>query len=161
MSNNLDPISMTMGWLVGRRIAGQRGKKQKEPIAYLYNGVRLPKLPEWDKETYPYAVIGYMVNLKVAYLFCGEVEFKISVGTLGSPDTVFLHPTATTTILIYSYEHGQSGWTEIPPLKSEYAEYEVVWSATPNNYFAWANHDVLNEDNTVYLIASEPIPVYE
>lgn len=32
---------------------------QKEPVAYLYNGVILPALPEWDRETYPYLVIDY------------------------------------------------------------------------------------------------------
>ncbi|MBR5862186.1 MAG: hypothetical protein IKZ08_02550 [Bacteroidales bacterium] len=32
---------------------------KKEPIAYLYNGVQLPKLPEWDKEQYPYAAVYY------------------------------------------------------------------------------------------------------
>lgn len=36
----IDPISMTMGWLVGRRIAGQRGKPDvPEVIATLENGV--------------------------------------------------------------------------------------------------------------------------
>ena len=30
---------------------------EREPVAFLYNGVRLPKLPEWDSEKYPYAVI--------------------------------------------------------------------------------------------------------
>jgi hypothetical protein len=25
----------------------------------------------------------------------------------------------------------------------------------------WTSHDILNEDGTVYLAASEPIPVYE
>jgi hypothetical protein len=52
----MDKTSLTLGWLVGRRIAGQR-TKQKTPIAYLYNGVQLPPLPEWDREKYPYAVI--------------------------------------------------------------------------------------------------------
>ena len=28
-----------------------------EPVAYLYGGVRLPKLPEWDETVYPYAII--------------------------------------------------------------------------------------------------------
>lgn len=31
-SEPIDPTSMLLGWLVGRRIAGQRGKQQKEPI---------------------------------------------------------------------------------------------------------------------------------
>ena len=26
---------------------------------YLYNGVELPELPEWDKNTYPYACISH------------------------------------------------------------------------------------------------------
>ena len=45
---------------------------QKQPVAYLYNGVRLPKLPEWDRETYPYAtisVISHMTALTVTLTF--------------------------------------------------------------------------------------------
>lgn len=33
------------------------GKWELIDMNYLYNGVKLPALPEWDKETYPYAVI--------------------------------------------------------------------------------------------------------
>lgn len=43
----------------------------KEPIAYLYNGVRLPKLPEWDREVYPYAYLCriWTEGYAVAHLF--------------------------------------------------------------------------------------------
>ena len=46
----------------------------KEPVAYLYNGVRLPKLPEWDREMYPYAMIRYY-NDKDAY-FLHTVKYR-------------------------------------------------------------------------------------
>ena len=29
------------------------------------------------------------------------------------------------------------------------------------NYQIWANYDILNEDGTLYLAATDPIPVYE
>ena len=32
-------------------------KESVEPIAYSYNGTVWPALPEWDKTTYPYAIL--------------------------------------------------------------------------------------------------------
>ena len=38
------------------------------PVAYLYNGIRLPALPEWDRGVYPYA---YIVGLHPTH-FCAS-----------------------------------------------------------------------------------------
>lgn len=35
----MDKTSMILGWLAGRAIAGQRRGQEKEPVAYLENGV--------------------------------------------------------------------------------------------------------------------------
>ena len=54
----IDPTSLLMGYRVGQMIRGMRLKK--EPVAFLYNGVRLPKLP--DVEGYPFKVIYYLLD---------------------------------------------------------------------------------------------------
>jgi hypothetical protein len=42
---------------------------------YLYNGVELPALPEWDKETYPHAIIRTITNNE------GEITiYRLKVG---------------------------------------------------------------------------------
>ena len=50
--------SSVMGLILGQ-FSSPLPEVQKEPVAYLYNGVRLPALPEWDREKYPFAVIWY------------------------------------------------------------------------------------------------------
>jgi hypothetical protein len=74
----MDKTSLTLGWLVGRRIAGQRRTKlpdepEKEPIGYIYGETYdgeytwledtiygpLPSEEEWNRTEYPYAVMYY------------------------------------------------------------------------------------------------------
>lgn len=120
----------------------------KEPVAYLYNGVRLPKLPEWDKTAYPYAIIqytdlGFGVEKWRLYLFPIELVGK-------GNGAYFPHG------MTYCwYNNEDTGW---------------VYSASANHTEAaggptfeplWTNHDILNEDGTIYLAASDPVPVYE
>ena len=69
---------------------------------FLYNGVKLPALPEWDKEKYPYAAMNLGANYGVLYLLDNALMAK---------------------------------------------------------QFQWANFDILNEDGTLYLAASDPVPV--
>lgn len=158
-----DPFWMTMGWMVGRMIAGMRGKR--EPVAYLYNGVRLPKLPEWDKTVYPYAVIslfendyhkGYIMDISATHYVAAEVY----PGHVGNSLTI------TTPAMCYSLQDSGGENTTSP---------DGAWVLTSDlsgeteNYFRsgkyyslfWANYDVSGSDGTVYLAASDPVPVYE
>ena len=49
---------------------------------YLYNGVELPALPEWDKEAYPYAYI--LESYGTTYLFFTEVAVNFRyISSLG------------------------------------------------------------------------------
>lgn len=169
MANNIDPISMTMGWLVGRRIAGQRGKKQKEPIAYLYNGVRLPKLPEWDKEKYPYAAIECYETASGFYYRLTVVS-KDAIYKTGN-DSIILSGTEGRYWAIRDDDYGPendfaidggdfTSWGDSKTLSEDtaYIYYGThVWSeARP----LWTNFD-FKYDGKVYISASEPIPVYE
>ena len=59
----IDRASFLQGWLVGRRLAGMRHLAvAPEPVAYLYNGVRLLPIPKYDKEKYPYFFLGISLD---------------------------------------------------------------------------------------------------
>lgn len=138
---SIDPTAMLLGWLIGKRIAGQRGNEQKEPVAYLYNGVRLPALPEWDKEAYPYA---YITEASVSttektflWLFSNQKtvnsDGKISYGGTGARPIRF--------------ESVDGNWEEIIVGAGIYP-------------LIWCNVDTYH-GSTLYLPASDPVPVYE
>jgi hypothetical protein len=133
--------SLTFGWLVGKQIAGQRRTQEKQPTAYLYNGVRLPALPEWDKETYPYACIGKMSTDSFINV-CSSSPFAVIDGVCSFKGAV-LHNA-------YNKFGEWSGFTSFN--LSSYLSYSDV---------LWTNTDILNSDGSVYLSASDPIPVYE
>lgn len=151
LAPTLDPLSMWLGWKAGNWVARQRGRKaeeEKTPVAFLYNGVRLPDINAvWtDKETYPYAVVLSMDG-DTAMFTMPETMIITADGYIGV--------SADCTSLSYLLADGiwQSG-EEIYIT----AEYGTMFSAT---CCIWASHDILNEDGTTYLAASEPVPVYE
>ena len=111
-----------------------------EPIAYLYNGVRLPALPEWDKTVYPYAVIGWLYkdssvdDTKLYYFSVRGAEFTIT-------------------------EDGQFWVTNAA---ARYCSNGTEWEETKAVYQCyplWSNYDVY-QDSTLLLEASNPIPIY-
>lgn len=137
-----DPASLLMGYRVGQILRAMRGK-EREPVAYLYNGVRLPKLPEWDRETYPYALI--FVNSTTNKYCCVFLKSEATVDNTG----IYL-------LLWGDYYQLEDG----------------AWAShTGQNggRAVWANYDIYVSDNenygelagTLYLATSEPVPVYE
>ncbi len=124
----------------------------KEPIAYLYNGVRLQPLPEWDKETYPYATISQGFGRKILFLWT-EQPF-VGVG----PDSTLegLSPKVEHTWIQYSSigMNGDFPW-----------EYDGTSTAPGGRYDwvlpFWSNTDIYTTDGELYLAASDPILVYE
>lgn len=118
---------------------------KKEPIAYSYNGVILPKLPEWDREVYPYAVLQdngnyhrLTISSKPIYGKASGDKVYFSTGSNAEGRTWELYPGDT--------EWDEGWWTP------------SVLVLVP---VLWANHDVLYEDGNLYLAKSDPIPVYE
>lgn len=105
----------------------------------LFNGVKLPSLPEWDKETYPYAVMVENVQL-----FFSTVPYNY----LPDTDRMFVDGGLRT---IYKLVDGV--WN----LVREGNE-NLFTSFTASGNSLWVNYDVINTtDNSVYLAASEPI----
>jgi hypothetical protein len=136
-------------------------------VAYLYNGVRLPKLPEWYKEKYPYACISRYTN------DTGETEFyrlclydKEGVLQRAWSTYDLTAPKGTTYEGYYIYETGDpDAWT-----------YWALQSGGPTNNpgtyiipvkdagwdFVWSNIDLYNEDGSfAYSGGPDPVPVYE
>lgn len=110
------------------------GEKPTEPIAYSYNGVILPKLPEWDREAYPYAVI--IPKNDTYYLLLQDTKFNA------------VHDWFITTLFVdFKFEYDGTIWTDYTG---------SLGTATP----IWSNEDIY-QDDMLRLAASEPIPVYE
>lgn len=146
----LDPKSMLMGWLVGRRIRQQ----PKSLVAYSYNGVLRPPLPEeWDKEKYPYAVIlsgGNELGMYSYAFFFSSVEYV--VGNDGSRYIKVGTDDLVCNVSGYSPEELLAGWGALYKWDRDH-EYKIA-------NITWANFDVLNADGSVFLEATEPVPVY-
>lgn len=119
---------------------------------YLYNGVKLPALPEWDKETYPYAYIQDGSNLipPGARAIILRV-FEVPVYAIGNA----VSTTAATNSITWKCPITDAvEWTG----RTE-TTYEADASCGGNAI--WTNADILNMDGTLYLAASDPIPVGE
>jgi hypothetical protein len=150
---------------------GEPTPPQGEPVAYLYNGVRLPKLPEWDKTAYPYAVI---------YTYHGESEKQNPVYRLVLSDTPF--SIVYRTIAFTGATYDALKWVGNYTAKWKIATWDywdVDGYGADGSIFAvddetdavvWANTDICYANDysgdetiagTVYLAASEPVPVYE
>ena len=134
--------SFQMGLALG--LTGKPLPFKREPVAFLYNGVKLPALPEWDREMYPFAVIGWDNSNGKYWLVCfTEAKMVSPTGTLSASRL-----TDPSTFLAYTPK--DSGWEESSIIL-------VALSET-----VWANHDVYESTNlSLYLPGSDPIPVYE
>lgn len=151
--------SCVMGLLLGQ-FSSPLPMAQKEPVAYLYNGVRLPKLPEWDREKYPFVVVMQEVSSSIyfAQAIAAPLYTEETVSLAGKSlfqlayDQSYLLKSAI-------QETGTWGdWYEVP---KAYFQGRLENDGATENVLVWTNHDILNQDGTVYLAASEPVPVYE
>lgn len=135
-----DPVSFMMGYQIGCRLRAQRGAKK--PIGYSYNGVVLPELPEWDRETYPYVFI--VKNTTNYYVQVRKLEPVVVTNTGYWPLAI------GTGSALYELAEDGTTWNLLTEIKSSVAK--------P----IWGNADVYYPDGTtLFLAASEPVPVYE
>lgn len=114
----------------------------------LYNGVKLPKLPEWDKVKYPYVTIVRRGSQGSTYLlFVSTVPYTMRVTEAGVIWIEYGHHIRDN----YSAAVDGTEW-ELVASDVEISENYIVFPAI------WTNYDIINtDDNTVYLAASEPI----
>lgn len=161
-----DPTSWRVGFELGLAGFSFPYSKPRNPTAYLYNGIRLPALPEWDRGVYPYVFIylyQYDGNPDNSQYVLEYTENRVAVGE----NKALLYTTGSR----LSYELVASDGS--PTISSDGSwvfdkEYDAdtysTWYFSIGNYRRtpiWANHNIDNPDGTVYLAASDPVPVYE
>ena len=161
-TSSFDVNSLFMGWCFARAIF-QAGSPSA--VAYLYNGVRLPKLPKWDKTTYPYAVI---VAFPGKGLWTHAVTFFNALGYVPSePNSsgryAYTVPGGVTYKSYHLYPDEPDVWKEdflSGPYESTTA-FLVGWPEAPEAGIIWSSVDIVNDDESLHLEASDPAPVYE
>lgn len=113
----------------------------EEPIYYYYGTIRRPALPEWDKKTYPYAIIANSKTLftNTHYLYISASPFYYDGSNVYQQAVAGMHSHSSAV-----------GW-------GEWKETEITEAKTRTTI--WTNTDILNTtDNSVYLAATEPVP---
>lgn len=122
---------------------------------YLYNGVELPALPEWDKTAYPYAAIS--CDATRATLLVSSHPYRVWASKSGETELFGIGYADEDSDAAYYYT-SESGTWDIKNAGIEYPSgMAVLQGLLP---WIWANYDLLNkEDGTLYLAASEPVPV--
>lgn len=120
---------------------------------YLYNGIEAPELP---KSTLPYAYIetGIFGIAKPTLRFTDE---KILATKIDETKTYCWIKAGTQyeryTIVDGKWEYSSSGTHE--ESANEEADGYVVLAVIPK----WADYDIFYKDGTLYLAASDPVPV--
>lgn len=118
----------------------------------LYNGVKLPSLPEYDTETYPYMVILKTSKSYVAYGFPLAPTFSIE------EDGEYYHFSLDS--LPFQYFKCTKSFTKNTWGSLYFYENSIGEDMSFVGNVFWSNFDLINiTDNSVYLATSEPIPL--
>lgn len=114
------------------------------PNWYQYNGRELPALPEWDKEKYPYAIIGTDWLLDV--LFFSSVPLShIDYATDTEYPRYRLHATDNGSMIAYTLPWLESKWQRYETADKSFSASEVVYEPVARGDIVyWANYDVPN-----------------
>ena len=125
---------------------------------YLYNGLELPALPEWDTTAYPYAYIYYVGETPA---FCTLVLVPAAAEIVyeeGTSAILF----STSHYLSYYARSVDEQWDDNGITETLGSIYLLKpWLDYPDNYtvLQWTNFDVYNKDNELMFPASDPVPV--
>lgn len=131
----------------------------REPVAWLYNGVRLPKLPEWDRETYPYAVIWH--TLVGAYILFASKTPCVGTGNTHSMSGT-AEITTTSAGLYFTKSYNEADWGGGDEETVSYTLGIANKDGTGAYSILWADYDIVGADGSAVLVsAADPIPVYE
>lgn len=130
---------------------------QGEPVAYLYNGVRLPPLPMVDKEKFPFAVItrGTGLYSRTEVCFVKAISYRTCVNSSGYSQYQVGY------FGEYLYARKPSDSDQWGELKSATTENGLFWCEVGSDYIIWTNTDIHYESGEVAYAASDPVPVYE
>lgn len=121
----------------------------------LYNGVALPRLPEeWDEAAHPNLFIR-VVSLDGSAENAVYSLFAASAADVSYDDNGILFPLSA---VGEKYTVSEGAWVESNESLSD------AFYIKRNDgflYTLWANFDILNSDGSVYISASDPVPVVE
>ena len=140
-------------------------------VGYSYRKSQLPILPDWDKTQYPYVFIqtrrGVLgTGMAFSRLYLSSIPATYYPDNITEDGTELAGP-----FVIYSGEHeflhysiqwneGETQWKLTEGAQAEQERFQITTGMYPDK--CWTNHAILDgTDGTVYLEASEPVPVYE
>ena len=154
-----------MGFIIGQKL-----RNLLVPVThYLYNGVKLPAPPVWDKATYPYA---YIINLPGVQIFL-VISIPFVYGTFTASDDDGVNVTLTglysfapvnTTGRAFGYVLYGDSWFPLIEETWGGGSQGVYYGFWEGDFLAavWTDTTIDNVDTgTVYLERSAPVPVRE
>ena len=141
--------AMMLGCKLGYIIHSSFGKRI-EPVACLYNGVRLPTLP-YVSFSYPYLCI-YKRNSDNTYCLWGsKTPIYIDTSTAGYGDKV---NSDVPCFSIYFNPENDTNWRDLAYNRNYGGQLLSAYT------FVWCNKNI-KKDGTVVHTASNPVPIYE
>ena len=122
---------------------------------YLYNGIELPALPEWNKDTHPYCTILVEKDFGEIYTRCYFTEYPMAQLNASTKDLCNAESdgnTAPQTGIIY-YTLADGEWTN---------KQETTWSifSVLCENLIYTNFDLyVFQTDILIMSASDPVPV--
>ena len=130
---------------------------ENRPSAYLYNSMKLPKLPEWDKDMYPYVAI--LEGIGLYNMFVSKEPLNVIRIDYPSMNSYVLYLSGLEGLPNWTYRLPDiPDWTADGPFKHN--EQSVYDSRFDRWSDVWTNHDIMY-GNTRLFQAMAAIPVYE
>ena len=133
----------------GLMAKGRDLKGERTPLAYLYNGVQLPMLPE---------VEGYAVIYESGKSYALEIYENITYDYYQGTDSKWWSVYSVGQYWWYDYDSTTNSWVLYETNRTEEPEYMF---GVKKHSRLWSNFDISDESGAVYFEASEPVPVYE
>ena len=116
---------------------------------FLYNGVELPKLPEWDKTTFPYACLAPTLGQGA-----DNSTTLVVVTRKFKSENKYLYWNSNCYYMTYRY-NGTGEWYE------SLRKTQIISAHKSSLKPFWANVDVFDTSGQLYLPASSPVFPYD
>ena len=134
-------------------------KPTAEPVAFLYNGVRLPGLPVVEGKEF----------MEILYVIPQNDYHKIGYYMVTAYSTpYYVNPEDGKTYYSADGEYTYfSAWNTDGSIRDGFEEPQTEsyskdeWAGTFSSNLIWTNFDVCDSTGKVLLAGSEPVPVYE
>ena len=143
-----NPLDFKIGLAMGH-VSPARYLAKPEPVAYLYGTIEkplpaLPKVSGYEYILIYQGIVGYIALYSPIQLIMkndGYIGIPQEVGTVEG--FRYIEP-----------DRGNTEWRDMSSVDLSYS-----WINVHNPL--WTTHAIHNEDGTLYLAGSDPVPVYE